>query len=79
MNDPNTFSKLRFSRFRLPNKFFTVLIAIVIFIAIWRLANPITFFWIGLVLTALLAWVASFGWRQALFALIHFLQRLERI
>jgi len=78
-NSPNNFSKLRFDRIRLPNKSFAVLGAGAIFVALWRLTNPNTFFWVSLVLFVLLAWVATYGWRQALFNIIHFLQRLERI
>ena len=77
MNDPNSYAELRFQRLRIPRKVMVVVITVVLYYAAWRFINPNTFFWLGLIVSVLLAWIASYGWRQALVVLVHFLQRLE--
>lgn len=76
MNQTSPFSNIRFNPPRIPRRLIPVIIAAVLFILIWRIANPGTVFWIGLLMTSILVWVASFGWRQALMVLIQFLHYL---
>ena len=76
MNQTDRFSNIRFNRPRIPRRLIPVIIAAVLFILIWWLCNPSTVFWIGLVMTSTLVWVASYGWRTALMVLINFLQYL---
>lgn len=76
MNQADRFSNINFNRPRVPSRFIPVFIAGVIFILIWRLVNPNTVFWIGLMMTIILVWIASYGWRTALMALIDFLHFL---
>jgi hypothetical protein len=76
MNNSNDFSKIRFDRPRIPRRLLPVIIAAILFILIWRLASPGAVFWLGLIMTAILVWVASYGWRTALMALIDFLHYL---
>jgi len=54
-------------------------IALILFHLLWRLVPNTTMYWLLLPLLAMLVWVASFGWRQALAALIALLLRLERL
>jgi len=77
MNQTSPFSNIHFNRPQLPRRWIPVIIAAVLFIFIWRFANPGTVFWIGLLMTSILVWVASFGWRQALMVLIEFLHYLS--
>ena len=73
MNHSDRFSNIRFNRPRIPRKLIPVIIAAILFILIWRLINPSTVFWIGLIMTSILVWVASFGWRKALMVFTDFL------
>ena len=79
MNNQNDFSELRLERIRFPKKIIGVTVVLIIYSVTWRLANPNTFFWIGFVLMTVTAWVATYGWRQALYKLNNLLRRLETL
>lgn len=76
MNQTDRFSNINFNRPRVPRRLIPVIIAAVVFIIFWRFANANTVLWIGLMMTSILVWVASYGWRTALMALIDFLHFL---
>ncbi len=73
-------TNLNFERRRwiIPPRLIPVLLAVVIFITLWNLISASAFFWLTMPLTAILTWIASYGWRQALSRLIGFLHSLER-
>lgn len=48
------------------------------FTLLWILVSHNTVFWLVLLSLAILGWVASFGWRQALATLHEFIHRLEQ-
>lgn len=79
MNNPNIFSDFRFDRLRLPLKVLTILGVVVILILAWLLLNPDIYFIFSLVVTAILVWVASYGWRSALISLIYFIERIIKL
>jgi hypothetical protein len=45
---------------------------------LWRVVPQTGMFWVLLPVLAGLVWVASFGWKAALAALVDFLQRLQQ-
>ena len=57
----------------------SVVLSVVLFHLLWRSLPASTMYWLLLPLLAILVWVAGFGWRQALAALIALLLRLERL
>lgn len=72
---------LRFERRRrpIPYRAIAIGVGLGIFTLLWRLIPPRTLFWLLLILVAGLVWVASYGWRQALAALITLLVRFEQL
>ena len=79
MSTQNNLSDFRFQRLRLPMKIIAVLPVVIFMALLWWLLNPITYFWFSLAIAAILAWIASFGWRQALINVIYFLNRLMKL
>jgi hypothetical protein len=65
-------------RRRSPGRFFYIGLAITAFTLLWRFVPQPNLFWILLVLFGFMAWLASYGWRQALFAFHDFIHRLEQ-
>ena len=61
---------------RLTGKSAVVVITIVVFLFLWWALGATAMFWPMAIVLPSLAWVASFGWRQAVIALIRFLERL---
>lgn len=81
MNPVNDYHGLRFEqRARpLPRRLITVAVVVSTFSLLWWTVPPNTLFWLLLPIVALLAWMASYGWRQAIAALHAILHRLERL
>ena len=80
MNVTRDFQNLRFDRRnrRFPRRLIPIVLGITIFILLWNLVPSSTLFWLLMPLTAILTWIASYGWRPALTQLINFLHRLEQ-
>ena len=81
MNTKNDYGGLRFER---PNRWITgrlvtVGITLITFIILWRTVSSNALFWLLLLTLTTLVWVASYGWRAALAAVIEFLNNLERM
>lgn len=49
-----------------------------LFTLLWWFVPPSTLYWLLLVGIAIMVWIASFGWRQAIAALHALLHRLEQ-
>ena len=75
MNKDSQFQSISFDRTlqRVPRRAPIVMIPIILIILAWRFFPVNAFFWLSLMGVAILAWVASFGWRLALSNLINFL------
>ena len=57
----------------------TVGVVLIAYLLAWRLMSSAVLFWFGTLAIAVLAWMASYGWREAITILIRWLQRLERL
>lgn len=64
-------------RQRIPFRAFSVGLMITAYTLLWRFVPPQNIYWILLVLFGLMAWLASYGWRLALFAFHDLIHRLE--
>ena len=71
---------LRFERrpHLLPYRVIATGAGIGLFTLLWVLIPPAALYWLVLPLLAVLVWMASYGWRQALAALIALLNKLEQ-
>lgn len=54
-------------------------VTFVAFILLWNILPSSGFFWLLLITTLVLVWLAGYGRRQAMGDLIAFLQRLQRM
>ncbi|MCH7662273.1 MAG: hypothetical protein IH859_00175 [Chloroflexi bacterium] len=81
MNSRNDYRGLRFERPNgwLPRSLVPLGITMIAFIIVWRTVSGNALFWLLLITLAILVWVASYGWRTALAAVIEFLNNLERM
>lgn len=82
METPDRFEGLRFDRRlpgSLPRRLITYAAGWGVFTLLWLLVPAGVLYWLLLPLLAALLWVASYGWRQALAALIKALERLEQM
>jgi len=52
---------------------------LIVFTSLWWIIPTSALYWLLLPLMGFLAWMASYGWRQALAALQDLLRRLEQI
>ena len=71
MNNPEFYRNLRFetqARFA-PHRLIAIVLSLVVFTLLWLLVSHIALYCVLLPLLCILAWVASYGWRQALAAL----------
>jgi hypothetical protein len=67
-------------RLRLPWRLVAVGIAVAVFVALWQLLPPETLVWVLGFAIAVLAWMASYGYRKAMHmvaVLANWLERLE--
>ena len=71
---------LRFERRRraLPHWLIPVGLTLALFTLLWMLVPHSVLYWMLLPLLGVLAWVATYGWRQSLATLIALLHRLEQ-
>jgi hypothetical protein len=65
-------------RRRFPGRIFSIGVTITAFTLLWRFVPQPNLYWILLVLIGFMAWLASYGWRLALFAFHDFIHRLEQ-
>jgi hypothetical protein len=81
MDKAQPYRELRFERAvrALSPRLAAVAVAVTGFGLAWWLIPPGGLFWMLLVTVACLVWVSSFGWRQAVSALVAFLHRLEGV
>lgn len=71
----------RAMRLRLPWRLVVVAIAVAVFVGLWRLLPPETLVWVLGLVVAVLAWMASYGYRRALHMIAvtaDWLERLEK-
>jgi hypothetical protein len=61
----------------IPPRLAAVAVAAVVYGLLWWLVPTSGLFWLLLATVVCLVWVASFGWRPAVSALVAFLRRLE--
>jgi len=78
MDKARPYQGLRFERTMraISPRLAAIAIAIAVFGLLWWLVSPGGLFWLLLLSVIVLTWVASFGWRQAVSALVAFLERL---
>lgn len=81
MDQTDAFRNLNFTirRRQLSARLIAVIVALVIFTILWRIVPPEALYWLLALCLAVGVWLASYGWRQAIFILIRFLQTLERL
>ncbi len=79
MNQNKTFHGLRFERPSrpIPRRLVAIAGTTMLFALLWWLLPPSVVFWFVLLAIAVLTWMASYGWREAVVALIALLHRLE--
>jgi hypothetical protein len=78
MSNQNPFETFDFSpRRRFPRLVAIEAIALIGLLVLWSAAPGTLFICLLLPLVAVLIWIASFGWRQALSRFIEFLQSLD--
>ena len=80
MNNPEFYRNLRFEtqpRFAI-RRLIPIGVSIGIFTILWLLISHSTLYWVLLLLVAGLAWIASYGWRQALTAFHDLIHELEQ-
>jgi len=80
MDKTDLYRGLRFDRqlSTVPRRLIPVGIALVLFTLLWLVIPPVALFWLLLLGLVVLVWMASYGWRQAVAALIALLRRLEQ-
>jgi len=79
MNQPKSYQGLQFER-HTPAAFRRLIpigAALALFTLLWGVVPHSVLYWLLLVVVAALIWMASYGWRQAIAALIALLHRLE--
>ena len=80
MNSSSRYRSLSFDRRipAIPPVLATLGVTGAVFTAAWLLLPPQALYWLLLPVMLGLVWLARFGWREGLGALIAFLHRLER-
>ncbi len=82
MDRTDAYSNLRFEqppRTLLRSRIVPIGVVLTVFTVLWFLIPPNTLYWLLLALLAVLVWIASYGWRQALAVFIVLLHRLEQL
>ena len=80
METMNSYHNLRFAaRRHWPQRLIPIGLALVLFTLLWRFMAHNILYWLLLLAVALLVWVASYGWRQALATLHNVIHRLEQL
>jgi len=80
MNRQEPYQNLNFDRQprTFPRRAIPVIITLIVFNLMWFFIPPNGLYWLLLISTTVLVWMASYGWRMGLAALIGFLNRLEQ-
>jgi len=80
MHETGAYQNLRFDKQprRLPHRLIAVCLIMFFFTIFWRYVPHNALYWILLPILAILGWLATYSWRQALSSLILFLHRLEQ-
>jgi hypothetical protein len=73
------FDRQRRTNFRFQGRLIPVAAALAVVSLLWVILPHGAFFWVLLIVLAVLVWMASYGWRPALAALISWLEQLEQI
>ena len=81
MEDPSSYRGLNFSdeRRRVSRRLIGVVVAGAVFTLAWWILPHAALYWLLLPPVVILAWMASYGWREANAHLIRFLESLERV
>jgi hypothetical protein len=79
--NPSDFSNIRFNRQRrtISGKAIWMAGLLVGVGLAWIALSPGAFFWLALLLIAVLGWTASYGWRQSLRDLVDFLDHIQNL
>ncbi len=80
MDDHQKYQGLNFERIKpqIPSFLVSTIVVSLVFTAVWLVLPRQATFLLTLIAIALLTWMASFGWEDALEALIHFLERQRK-
>ena len=80
MDDQEIFQGLNFERAkpRLSSALISIIAVSLVFTAVWLVLPRQASFFLTLIVIALLTWMASFGWEDALESLIRFLERQRK-
>jgi hypothetical protein len=75
------FSNLKFDRRTrtIPRRWVFMIATFILFNLLWRWSTSTARYWIFLPVVMVLAWVASYGWRQALGVIHDLLHKLEQL
>ena len=81
MENPNAYRGLHFdvAPRRVPRRLVIVIVIAALFTILWWIVPQLALYWLLLPPIAILTWVASYGWREAISGLIRFLQSLEQL
>ncbi len=80
MDRTEPYVNLRFAQRPRPllrSRLIPVAVVLTVFSVLWFLVPPSVLYWLLLLLLGVSVWIASYGWRQALRALIALLRRLD--
>jgi len=80
MSDTHPYNTFRFDRPTLlpSRRIIPILVILILFTLLWKAVPHSALYWLLTPLYAILGWMATYGWRQALANLIVFLNRLEQ-
>jgi hypothetical protein len=80
MDDQEIFQGLNFERAKpqLSSSVVSIIAASLVFSAVWLVLPRQATFLLTLIAIAILTWMASYGWEEALEALIRFLERQRK-
>jgi len=81
MDQTDAFRNLKFELRprQLPTRLIAVIAALIIFTILWWVVPTDLLYWLLALCFAVMIWLASYGWRQAVSNLIGFLQHLENL
>ena len=80
MDDHQKYQGLNFERAKphVPSALVSIIAASLVFTAVWLVLPRQASFLLTLIAVAVLTWMASFGWEEALESLIRFLERQRK-
>jgi hypothetical protein len=79
MNEVPTYRNLRFDqpRWTPSRRMVAVVLIVIVFTLLWKFIHHTALYWMLAPLVTVMAWISTYGWRQALVDLIKFLSQLE--